>query len=238
MRRTSRIACLSALALFWAVPPSLAEGPTEESLLSAWETRQRTDPKTVVFEKVEPKVYRFETERFPYEGKIRVLNLSIDDPYAGPGSSQQVGSQIGVVEAALEDLPSGFMMHHAHSYGLWQAENTFYWDPVKGTWLTSREFQNRIQEEAGGWYGWLGIGLSGLFWIFFLVVVLGVLFLLTRKASRQMKTAMAAQDKVLSEQERAMSLMERSIEVNEASNALLERILGTLEDLRSAPPRR
>jgi hypothetical protein len=78
---------------------------------------------------------------------------------------------------------------------------------------------------GGGFLGWCS---SNLFWILFLVVLAAMLWWVSRKANRQMKQAMAAQDQVMEEQERAIQLTETAIEISRDTNRVLREILDVL----------
>lgn len=198
--------------------------PTRESLLAAWEASQREDPQTIHFERAEDGRYLLATERFPFDGSVRVLNLVIDD------STLEYPSSIvmGVIEADLEDLSDEFRRQHAYSIGLWQAANTLYFDGDAGRWMTSTEWQGSMVERyaSPGWMSWV----SSSFWLIFLVIIVVAMWWITRRAGRQLKTATAAQDKALAEQERAIRLTEEALEISRDSNRLLGEILDALKE--------
>lgn len=201
-----------------------SEEPSRESLLAAWEASLREDPQTVVFEKLDDRRYRWSTERFPFDGVVRVLNLVIDDrslEYAASGV-------VGVVEVDLDGVSDEFRRQYAYSIGLWQSANTLYYDADAGQWRSAIEWQSSLVESYsdGGWLAWF----SGWMWLLFLAIMVLVVFWLSRRASRQMKRAMAAQDKALAEQERAIRLTEDAIEVSRDSNRVLREIRDLLRE--------
>jgi hypothetical protein len=203
---------------------SQAEGPSRESLLVAWEANLRGDPQTLVFERLEDDLYRWSTERFPFDGVVRVLNLVVDDrtfEYAASGV-------VGVVEADLEGVSDEFRRQYAYSIGLWQGANTLYFDADSGEWQSASDWQNSMVEHYSGG-GWLAL-FSGWAWVIFLAAMVVVVFWLSRRASRQMKKAMAAQDKALAEQERAIRLTEDAIEISRDSNRVLKEIRDLLKE--------
>jgi len=206
--------------------PALAQivEPNRQSLLEAWEAGLRGDPQTLFFEKLEDHRYRWSTERFPFDGVIRVLNLVIDDrsfEYAASGV-------VGVVEAELEGVSDDFRRQYAYSIGLWHGANTLYFDREAGEWQSAAEWQSSIAEQYsdGGWLA----RFSGWMWVIFLAIMVVVVSWLARRASRQMKTATAAQDKALAEQERAIRLTEDAIEISRDSNRVLKEIRELLKE--------
>ena len=212
--------CLALFAVggAWAQ----TDEPTRESLLAAWETAQREDPQTIVFEKEENGRYRFATNRFPFDGTVRVLNLVVDDS----GVKYPSATVMGVVEAELEDMSDDFRRQHAYSVGLWQAANMLYFDYEHGRWMTSAEWQGFMVDQyaSPNFMSWI----SSSFWLIFLLIIVIVLWWTMRRAGRQFKSATAAQDKALAEQERAIRLTEEAIEIGRDSNRLLRGILEAL----------
>lgn len=220
-RTAAFVLTLSAL-----VPPAAAAQPDRTSLLAAWENQLRADPQTLVFEKIDDDRYHFSTERFPFDGTIRVLNLVVDDrtlDYAEGGT-------MGVVEVDLENLNDEFRRQHAYSIGLWQASNTLYYDADSESWVSAAQWQSSMMDRyaGGGWWGWI----SSASWFVFLLLLLVVLFFAVRRANKQIKTTMAAQDKALAEQERAIRLTEEAVELSRDSNRVLKEIRDLLRDRR------
>jgi hypothetical protein len=226
IRRSVVLASVAALLVVVAPAAPLVEEPSRESLLAAWEARLRDDPQTLVFEKLEDSRYRWSTERFPFDGVVRVLNLVVDDrtfEYAASGV-------VGVVETDLEGVSDEFRRQYAYSIGLWQGANTLYFDADTGEWQSANEWQSSLAEQysvgGGGWLAWL----SGWMWVIFLAIMVLVVFWLSRRASSQMKKAMAAQDTALAEQERAIRLTEDAIEISRDSNRVLKEIRDLLKE--------
>ncbi len=224
MQTRLRLLALVVLCIVGTASARAAVEPTRESLLEVWEQSQRADPQTTVFERIGDGRYRFATQRFPFDGVVRVLNVVLDDRHVEIAN----GMTVGMVETKLEDLTDDFLRDHAFSIGLWQAGNTFYFDGDSGRWLDAGEWQRQIMDRypTGGAWSWLS---GNLFWIVFLGIVVVTLWWATRRAGRQMKTAMAAQDRALAEQERAIRMSEEMLEVARDSNRLLRRILERLD---------
>jgi hypothetical protein len=214
--------CLFILLTLLGEAAAQAPDPTEESLLAAWEEIQHSDPKTVQFERIEPNLYRFETRRFPFDGKLRVLNLSVDS-FPGGGLA---GGSMGTVEVDLLDTAPDFFARHARSYGLWARNNNLYYDPEIPGWIDAETWQQRIMEpslESVGWAAWL-VSWSHAFWLLLLLGILVFLTFISRKANRQINASMAAQEKIMAEHERILRLSERMLTIAEDSNQVLKEI--------------
>ena len=234
-----------------SVAVSLSDGhgddALEQSLLEAWEQVQKNDRRTVVFEQVEPgspqasvdlkgetarsREYRFHTKWFPFDGRLRVVNVAVGDQQQWYGQQTPV---MGVVEVQLEGLDDDFMTRHAQSYSMWQQTNMLYHDPRTGRWVTMDEYAGWVEDAVtdtavGNGWGCLLTGSVDPFWITFLVVVLVFLAVLSRNASKSMKRTMAAQDKVIAEQERGMRLSEQAVEINQDNNRVLKEILEVIK---------
>jgi hypothetical protein len=214
---------------FLPASPSAAEKPlpTEASLREAWEKKQREDPKTEVFEKLAEDRYRFKTARFPFDGELRVLSADVGDPVEFPGDE---GFVMGTVNVELVGAGEELTRLHPQGYGLWTATHTLYFDEKGGRWLTAKEFSARARRKVSCASSWFSAFSGGLFWILFLGILGVSLWILTRKTTRQMNSAMAAQEKALAEQARAMKIAERGLELTEDSNRLLREIRDALGD--------
>ncbi len=197
--------------------------PDKAALLQAWKQVQRDDPQTVLFEEIEPGRYSFETERFPYSGELRVLNVSLHEQAFGGDGVMRTGA----VEVELVDLPEGFHERHSYSYGFWLQTHLLYAQD-DGPWMSSGAWQ---EHAAGGFDSWCSpfVDFFDWFWIGALVLLLVALSFAVRKADRQMKKAMSAQDQALSDQERVIRLSERALELSEDSNQVLREILRAIE---------
>ncbi len=219
-------AMLAAMLLAGLVGRSEAQAGemSEESLIAAWEAVQKNDPKTEVFERVEPGVYQFRTSRFPYDGALRVVGMTIDET----SMVGEDGWAMGIVEVELADLPDDFFMKHSRSYGVWEQGNILYFDPKAGAWMTPKQMQEQVSERAGGGACWLS--WSGYFWVGILVVAIVFLVAVSRKANKQMNKAMSAQDRVLADHQRVIELSERAVQLSEDSNRVLKEILEVMKE--------
>lgn len=226
---------LLLLAAATAVPAAQSQSADaleslKDSLLERWERAQREDPQTLRFEALGGARYRFHTERFPFDGELEVVNLSVDtldgwltDDY-----------RIGVVEVEIEDLPEGFMQRHAHSVAQWRSHNQFYFDVRDGRWLTPAEWQRALSapealEDAR--QSPLGCILD---WVYVLLVAIFVLVvvLLMRKASGQFRRATSAQDEALAGQRRALELSQQVLENARETRLILSEIRDLLRERR------
>jgi uncharacterized membrane protein len=182
-----------------------------------------------VFERIEDGRYRFQTERFPFDGVLRVINVVIDDRHVNFGQ----GIVMGMVEVKLEEVSDEFHRDHAYSIGIWQSGNTLYFDQESEIWLDASEWQQQIMDQMpfGGFWGWCS---QNLFWVVFLILLVVMLWWVSRKANRQMNRATELQDKAMAEQERAIKLSEEALEISRDSNRLLRQILEALNPGASA----
>lgn len=228
-----RVAVLAAALVLFAAQAIAAEGtkpPSEDSLISAWEDIQTNDPKTLIFEKTGDGTYHFATERFPYDGGLNVLNVTIE---ALPGTVMGE-SYYGVIEVELTDLPEDFFSKYAYSHSAWQKNNYLYFNADKGEWSTTTQWSATLAEEydTGHGYAYAYGQYQSVFWLGALVVLLIVVWL----GLRQVRTAMAQQQTALDGQTRALEMMEKSqkmaeenLNIQKENAKLLKSILNALE---------
>lgn len=74
-----------------------AAQPSDDSLIQAWEKQQKADPKTVVFEKLKDRHYKFKTSYFPYDGELSIKNLV----YGDLGGDADFEYSLGAVQVEL-----------------------------------------------------------------------------------------------------------------------------------------
>src|SRR5574341_2480610 len=209
MRRTSGAIVMLFAVNFFIFVPALRAQPTEESLIQAWENVQKQDPETITFKKLESRRYVFNTKRFPFDGELKILNVSID------ASSWDVEDRntIGVVEVELVRLPQDFLQKFGRSYSFWEKNNTLFYDKKDGRWLSSREFQSKMAREAKSLPASSLMFLSGYFWVIIFVFIFVALLLASRKSTRSMKIAMQRQDQMMADYKRAMQLTEENTKI-------------------------
>ena len=131
------------LTLVFTCADVRAQQPTQASLVKAWEGLQKDDPETVTFEKVGEHTYRFKTDRFPFDGELKVLKATVQESeYAEDGAAT------GVIEYDLVGLPEEVEKKYEHSLGRWQATNTLYFDGESKGWLSSEQYVSRVSAKS------------------------------------------------------------------------------------------
>ncbi len=234
-------AIITASFLTAGVPQVPTAALTRESVLEAWEQVQAADTQTLRFEEVGEKRYRFKTERFPYDGELHVVNVAIDD--LGAIEFEEEPSRIAIVEVELVDMPREYRERHIQSIGMWERNNTLYYDAETETWLSFGEWRDALAAKypsnyGGGGTGWLWTCAQYSNWIFIggLTVLVIILGLVARQASKQIQKTMAAQDKVMKEHEEAIRRQEEAIQLTKsalAANQQSVQLLGSiLEELK------
>ena len=225
---TALFTLLLAFALLPGPVPAAdpAGAPTQAGLLAAWEKAMKDDPASKIFQKTADRTYRFQTDRFPFDGELRVLNLVIDD--RGLAAEEGMpGMILGVVETELVDAPADFQEKHAMAWSIWNAGNTLFWHQASGRWLTSREYSAAASREYRNRQPWYSFLLENV-WLLVLLAFLIFMALLATKTRRQMKTAMSYQAWAQKAMERSLELSERSVATAEDSNRVLKEILAAL----------
>lgn len=218
-----------AVVLVAAQAATAADNLTQDSLIDAWEKAQRADPTCRLLEKVSDNRYRYATTRFPYEGELVLLNTVLDD---GMEEVDEDGWIVGTVEVELVGLPADFPVRYSRSYGSWMQSHTLYFDRELGRWLTSGEFRGRLAARVRRQTGALSV-LGNALWILIPVALVAFLWFAGRKASRQVNTAQALQERAMAEQQVGLRLAQRAVELNEEAN----RLLAEIRDLLRQRPR-
>lgn len=146
---------IAAFALVFAlfITPAFAEPaapakPSKESLLEAWEKVQKENPYTAKFEKTDDKyVYNFETTIFPFDGKLKVLNLLIEKKptyYYGEFSDYDdempAGDYVGIIEPELVGVAKEFPSQYRYSYATWERGHALYFNAETKKWYTPAEW--------------------------------------------------------------------------------------------------
>ena len=236
-------AALVTLALA-AAPARAEQRPTETSFVKAWEEVQKSDPETVTFEKVGERRYRFKTNRFPFDGELRVLKATVDESagaYGEDGGGFQM-SATGVVEYELVGLSDEVRKKYEHSFSIWERNNRLFFDRERGDWLSSEQYfalmsekskeMLRAHEQYGKTTGlWLSLALS---WAPLLGLGGFLVWLMKRSGIKHQREYMnmAAQHMQRAEEQmqRADEQMRRSQAHMERSEELLERIAAAVEE--------
>jgi hypothetical protein len=153
-----RVLTLAAVLLALAAAGSAARAEqqqqaTQDSLVAAWERVQRDDPETVAFEKLGERRYRFKTNRFPFDGELKVLKANVTEPPAGRHEDEELErlsaepSATGVIEYDLVGLSDEVAKKYEHSFANWRATHTLYFDAERGAWVTPEEHRASTAEK-------------------------------------------------------------------------------------------
>jgi hypothetical protein len=212
-----------AIFLFFIFPPAgLFAIPTEESLIEAWENIQKKDPKTIIFEKISTGHYRFKTERFPFDGELEVLNITIDERMG----DYDYGYIMGVVEVELLDLPEDFLEKYSYSYSAWLQRNILYYDKESEQWLSDKEYYGKMKQKipSGSLIDVLSYAPYILFF-FFIFVMLIIIFTVQRKNKKYLDFAQELN-------KRQIDLAEESHKLAKKNHKLLSEILKELKKRR------
>lgn len=148
LRTLTLTAALLTLAVAGTAARAQQQQATQESLVKAWEQVQRGDPETVTFEKLGERRYRFKTNRFPFDGELRILKATVTESAGGyegeeSGGGYETASATGVVEYDLVGLSDEVTKKYEHSFANWQATNALHFDRGRGSWITSEEYSAR-----------------------------------------------------------------------------------------------
>lgn len=219
---------LLCAALLVALSPAHARAaqPTQASLVKAWEEVQRNDPETVTFEKTGEGRYKFKTDRFPFEGELKILKASVNDySYGGDdeGYGAPTGYVAGVIEYDLVGLSAEVEKKYERSYSNWQMNNTLYFDKQGGEWLSLDKYRAKMaaatkkasdaQQQAEQGNKSYNIGLSfAIWWGPVLLLMAFYVWYMKKTGIRRNREYMSM----------SLAHMQRSEE-------LLERIAGALE---------
>jgi len=241
----SKIAILGLFAILAQVilSPSIAlSQPSNESLLAAWETIQKNDPKTVVFEKLGDKRYHFKTSLFPFDGELKITNIAVD---AGLEAEYLQASDIsaqGIVEVELAGLSPDFLREHAYSYSIWERNNILFYNAKTKQWLpTNKALQasRNIQPAPILRCSFLGLipyVILIAFFIFLIMLLKGPRKQVQEMNARNrkfMEESAARTQKVLERAEENLALNREQLQLARENNETLKQILGELRKSRS-----
>lgn len=203
---------------FLLVPTMLFALPTEESLIKAWEGFQKEDPKTITFEKISENRYRFKTERFPFDGELKILNVTVDEQT----SSFEGGFVLGVVEIELLNLPKDFLEKYSYSYSAWVQDNILYYDTEEEKWLSAEEYYGKMKEKMPTNFLFDILNYLPFLFLLFIIVILIIAFNVQQKNKRYLNYSYDLSEK-------QMQLIEKSHKLAQKSNKLLAEILKELK---------
>ena len=146
----ARLLTLFCAALLVALSHTSARAAqaSQAGLVKAWEEVQRNDPETVTFEKTGEGRYKFKTDRFPFEGELKILKANVNDYSYGDEDDDSPAANFvtGVIEYELVGLPEDVSKKYAHSIESWEGNNTLYFDKEVGAWLSPDEQRVKMRE--------------------------------------------------------------------------------------------
>jgi hypothetical protein len=200
--------------LFLFIPTILFAVPTEKSLIEAWESFQKQDPKNLIFEKISKNRYRFKTERFPFDGELKILNVTVDEQISG----FEGGFILGVVEVELVDLPEDFLERYSYSYSAWIQDNILYYDTEAEKWLSDEEYYSRMKEKVPASFLFDILNYLPFLFLFLVIVILLIAINVQQKNKKYLKHAYDLSEK-------QMKLIEKSHNLAQESNKILSKIL-------------
>ncbi len=211
--------CLFSVSLVGA-----AEKPSEESLIKAWEQIQKSNPDTVMFDKIKDRHYKFKITLIPFDGELKINDATIDAAMMmGPYNNYIMA----VLDVELVGLPKETIMKN-RKYAIWARSNTLYYDKKAGKWLSLEEFQNeiaKINNESSS---------SNLFsnyvLLAFLILALAYVLNFLRKNRQAVKTSLERQADSIALVDKSIALSEKGIQLSEETNKLLRDILAELKN--------
>jgi hypothetical protein len=197
------------------MPGQGTSDPSKASLLKAWETIQKNDPQVIIFAMEGENLYRFKTEHFPFDGQLKVLNITVDDRLA----DTDFGQTMGVIEVELVDADQDFLSKHAYSYSIWARNNMLYFDQAQGRWLNSKEYFAEAQKrwKKKGWNPFSNLWLEWPFLVIF--GILAFLFFAVTRMQRKNERFM----------QNSHDLARETLELARDSNRILKEILENLK---------
>lgn len=212
--------CLAMTSLLFA-----AEKPTEESLIKAWEELQKSDPNTVMFEKIEDHRYKLKTNLFPFEGELRINDATIENIELGPYNDYIMGP----LDVELVGLPKDVIQKYGRKYFRWARNNTLYYDKKAGKWLSPQEFQSVIAKMTKE----MSKPSAGLFsnYVFIVVLLLALAYVIyfMQKNKQAVKISLQRQAEAIARVEKSIELSEKGMQLSEETNKILKEILEVLK---------
>ncbi|MBI1216168.1 MAG: hypothetical protein GC185_10160 [Alphaproteobacteria bacterium] len=204
-----------------------AAAPARAALVGYWESYMRKDPHVSRFKETGTAgVYDFKTDFFPYDGRLKLLNAVVTKAE----DSYYPGLYSGIVEVELMDAKPDFFKKYAASYGAWTRQNYFYFDAKKNVWFPSTEWSTYTMDLKGGGTiykaaPWQRLAASWGPWVFYCVLILGLLVF----ARRANKRVWSHNTRALEEQQRGLAMVEESQRIQKEQTELLKEILATLK---------
>lgn len=198
--------------------------PTDESLIQAWEKQQKADPKTIVFEKLKDRHYKFKTRYFPYDGELSIINLVFGDL----GGDADFDYSLGAVQVELAGFDKDLVQQYGYAYSLWTNTNTLYFDKKNSKWLSNKDYLASIYKKSASRQKqtWWMSNLSNFALIIMCIFALIIVF---RKYKTYMNTALKKQEEGIAKYDIAIKHSEKALNQSEETNKLLKEILDVLK---------
>ena len=223
MRLTTLLVLSASIIFMISVSPVFAQ-PTDDSLIQAWEKQQKADQKTIVFEKLKDRHYKFKTSYFPYDGELTIKNLV----YGDLGGDADFDYSLGAVQVELSGFDKNLVKQYGYIYSMWDNTNTLYFDKKNFKWLSNKEYATSISKRAASRQKqfWLVSNFSNFALIIICVIAL---IIVIRKNKAYMKIAFKKQDEGLVKYDLAVQQSEKALQQGEETNKLLKEILEALK---------
>ncbi|MDD2852641.1 MAG: hypothetical protein PHY09_12195 [Desulfuromonadaceae bacterium] len=219
---TFLVLCVSALFMISASP--LFAQPTDDSLIQAWEKQQKADPKTIVFEKLKDRHYKFKTSYFPYEGELSIKNLV----YGDLGGDADLEYSLGTVQVELSGFDKNLVKQYGYIYSMWESTNTLYFDKKNSKWLSSKEYAISISKRATSRQK-QSLWVSNLSNFALIAILACGLLVIYKKNKTYTNTALIKQEEGLAKYDIAVQQSEKALKISEETNTLLREILVVLK---------
>lgn len=224
MLRLTALTILYISMILTSSASSLHAQPTDDSLIQAWEKQQKADPKTIVFEKLKDRHYKFKTSYFPYEGELSIKNLV----YGDLGGDADFDYSLGAVQVELSGFDKNLVKQYGYVYSMWDSTNTLYFDKKNSKWLSTKEYATNISKRAASrqkqtWW------VSNFSNFALVIICVTALVIVIRKNKAYMNTALKKQEEGLAKYDIAVQQSEKSLQLSEETNKLLKEILEILK---------
>jgi hypothetical protein len=204
-----------------------AETPSEDSLIKAWETMQKNDPNNVTFQKIKDRHYKFSNKLFPFNGVLKIKDVTIDSAVTFGNPDNYI---MGIIDVELEKMSKDFIQLHSRKYYMWARNNNLCYDKKAGKWLSTQECQAAMakiqQKMANPSSPFFSINIL----IIAFLVVMAYIIYVARHYKTAVKTSLQKQAEAIAQSNRSLELSEKAIAVGKESNKILSDILNTLKN--------
>jgi hypothetical protein len=213
--------------VFLFLPLNILAQPSEKGLIKAWESLQKNDPKTVVFEKINEGSYSFKTEYFPFDGELKVFEVFLDDR-----GSDVTGKIIGRIGVELVGLDKEIISKYNYGYSIWSNNNYLYYDIKTGKWISSSDYIKKATSDAMKYRSSSLSNVLDYATVILLVIVFFLLFsywVNMRKYNNYLKEHKESVKTSLTLIEKSLKLGEEGQILSKENNQLLKEILEELK---------